>query len=198
MKVLVDTDAFCKLASCGLLAPALQALGCSMADARRLGALPFMVRRGSLARQLGADLAAKILKEVEQVPVAPEAPAAWLQLILDAEADIDPGEAQLLAVAADTPGCLLITGDKRALRCVHLVPGLAGALSGRVVTLEALMSHLCSRTTLMQVKHQIQPVLFLDASLKACFSSTDSLEGLANYQEDLAREVTGGLLWEPP
>ncbi|MDA1348447.1 MAG: hypothetical protein O3A47_06220 [Chloroflexi bacterium] len=57
---------------------------------------------------------------------------------------IDPGEAQILAAAAEA-GLLVISGDKRALRALREVEGFPDALAGRIVVMEAILVSLCDR-----------------------------------------------------
>src|SRR5688572_31331079 len=54
MRLLIDSDAFCKLAICELLDDAAAVLGASSAECGRLPALAFMLRKGNLRRKLGA------------------------------------------------------------------------------------------------------------------------------------------------
>jgi len=128
---------------------------------------------------------------------APEASATWLDRILAGANDLDPGEAQLLAVTADHPAVFLITGDKRAVLATGNVNGLPQAISGRVVTVEASLIAASGMIGINEVKRRVQPVLELDTALRACFASTDSLEGLKNYQADLVNRAPAGLLWSP-
>jgi hypothetical protein len=155
-----------------------------------------MLRRGALAQRLG-QRAAELERLASTIGVAPEPGAAWLDRILAAPAQFDPGEAQLLALAAEHAGVFLITGDKRAVEGIRTVDGLAEALRGRIVTIEAAFITLCGTHGVSEVKNRAASVLDLDASLRACFSSADSLEGLKNYQATLAARVPAGLLWTP-
>src|SRR5882724_2464134 len=136
MKALIDTDAFCKLGGCGLLDVVVRALGAELTETKRLAALPHMLRKGALARRLGS-LREPLQRLANGLDAAPEASATWLDRILAGANDLDPGEAQLLAVTADHPAVFLITGDKRAVLATGNVNGLPQAISGRVVTVEA-------------------------------------------------------------
>ena len=59
MRLLADTDILCKLAATGLLAGAASLLGGQAHAVERLPALPRMLRRGSLRKMLGEELADK-------------------------------------------------------------------------------------------------------------------------------------------
>jgi hypothetical protein len=197
MKVLIDSDAFCKLACCGLLERAIRVLGAEPSDARRLPALQHMLQRGKLAWSLGHERAEVALAAALTIDVVPEAEASRLQQILDAGAEIDSGEAQLLAIAAANTETLLVTGDKRALRELSRIPLLAAALTGRIVTLEAVLIALCDSEGEASVRGSVASIHDLDGTIKACFSSSDSGAGLQNYQSHFVHEVPAGLLWSP-
>lgn len=50
MKLLFDTDAFCKIGIANLLPDVAQLFGAELQECSRLYALPFMLRKGSLER----------------------------------------------------------------------------------------------------------------------------------------------------
>jgi hypothetical protein len=50
MRVLLDTDAFCKLAVAEVLHDTLGLLGAEPGDCGRLAALPYMLQRGGLRK----------------------------------------------------------------------------------------------------------------------------------------------------
>lgn len=52
MRLLLDTDAFCKLGAAGVFDDALSLLGLSVSDCGRLPALPYMLRKGSLRKEV--------------------------------------------------------------------------------------------------------------------------------------------------
>lgn len=152
MRLLLDTDAFCKLGIAGLLDAALAGLGVeSSEECARLGALPHMLRRGKLPRLYGSAQCESLVARAESIPVMPDAPAKWLDL-LAAATDVDPGEAQLVAMAAEARASLL-TGDKRALRTVASIATLPEALTGRIVSLEAVLLRMCETIPLRQPVH---------------------------------------------
>src|SRR5689334_22220285 len=100
MKLLVDTDAFCKLGVTALLLDLVQAVGVDLQDCSRLPALPHMLRRGSIRRRYGDVACEALLPLAESIPVIPQPSNVWLEQLVNIET-VDPGEAQLLAVAAE-------------------------------------------------------------------------------------------------
>lgn len=125
MKLLVDTDAFCKLGVAGLLRDAALMLGVELQECGRLPALPHMLRRGSLPRRYGARACEKLISIAQSMPVVPEPSTEWLDRITPIDV-IDPGEARILAAAAEFT-LAVVSGDKRALRAVKDAEGLAPA-----------------------------------------------------------------------
>lgn len=198
MKVLVDTDAFCKLGLAGLLTDAVASLGAQLADCRRLPALPHMLRRGSVPRRFGEDNCRALLATAEAIPPLQPCDSAWLDRFVPAPG-IDPGEAQLLSVAADQK-LLVLSGDKRALRAVRTVEGAPQALSGLVVTLEAMLIALHDPIGADVLRRRVAPLRPFDTTVGICFSddNPDSRSALWSYYSSLASEVAPLTLWRPP
>ena len=196
-RLLVDTDAYCKLGVAGLLNDAITALGVQVEECGRLAALPYMLRRGRLRRMLGDDASDALVGPAAEMPLAIQPRDRWLDP-LAAEDSIDPGEAQLLAASAEH-GLLLLTGDKRALHGLKNVPGYAGALNGRVVVLEAILTELCERYGVDIIRARIRPVMEVDIAVRVCFSDSNSspVAGLLSYYENLAVNVEPLNLWRP-
>ena len=72
MKLLVDTDVFCKLGIAGLLDAAAQILGGDRSECRRLAALPHMLRKGRLRDRFGATACDALIPIAEAMPVIPK------------------------------------------------------------------------------------------------------------------------------
>lgn len=196
MRLLVDTDAFCKLGAADLLSDAASQFGVGLEACERLPALPHMLRRGRLRKRLGEAHADHLLALSERLPVLSGAESAWLEQLVGIP-DIDPGELQLFAAVA-SGGRMLVSGDKRALRAVSAVPGLVPALSGRIVVVEAVLIALCQSRGIEVVRQRLQPAMVLDGSLRLCFSSPDPMVGLRSFFEGLIAEVAPLVLWVPP
>jgi len=196
MRLLIDTDAFCKLGVADLLDAALAAIGVDLSDCARLAALPHMLRRGKLVRLYGAERCSALLRRAEEIDVIPEASPEWLEPLAESR-DIDPGEAQLFAVAAQKKLSVL-TNDKRALRAVARVEAVRAALDGRIVSLEAMLSRLCDAMDLAQLRTALAS-LEHDQLVRICFSSgsPDPREALRSYLDSLQEEVSPLMLWGP-
>ena len=196
-RLLIDTDAYCKLAVAGLLTDAVAVLGVPIQECGRLAALPYMLRRGRLRRQFGDDQSDALARLAERLPLAIEPGDRWLDP-LTTVASIDPGEAQLLAASAEG-NLLLLTGDKRALHGVKDIPGYADALDGHIVVLEAILTELCLQLGVDIVRSRICPLLEVDTAVAVCFSDSQfsPLVGLVSYYEELAVNLSPLNLWRP-
>jgi hypothetical protein len=196
MPLLLDTDLFCKLGVARLFDAAVGALGIVESDCRRLAALPHMLRRGKLPRLYGQAQCEPIAVRAEAIGTMPNAVVTWLDR-LTGVSDIDPGEAQLFSVAAET-GAWLVTGDKRALRAVARVATFPDALAGRIITFEAILLLLCEKLGDATVRRALSP-LAEDQLVRVCFSpSHDSpRDALLSYQNSLQRELQPLVLWDP-
>jgi hypothetical protein len=197
MRLLLDTDAFCKLGAGGLLQSAAAILGVAWPECLRLPALPQMLRRGRLWRSLGDALCADLLPLAEGLSAVSAAPSDYLDQLSNLTA-VDPGEAQLLAHVAAS-GDLLLTGDKRALRVVKDLPGLTAALAGKIVLPEAILLALCIQSGDDQIRTAMAPALVLDTMLRTCFSAGNPAPraGLASYWGCSVRELAPLVLWSP-
>ena len=197
-KLLVDTDAFCKLSAANSLADATALLGVSLGECGRLASLPYMLRRSRLRTQYGDSLSDIMMNDAERMPVALQASAEWLEPLV-AVPSIDPGEALLLSATAEY-GKMLITGDKRALQAAKDLPGYAEALNGRVVVLEAILIALCVQLGDDLMRARVRDLTRVDTSIRNCFSDTNSspVIGLLSYFRDLASALSPLCLWRPP
>ena len=195
MNVLVDSDVFCKLGAANLLEPALLALRCQLKDGRRLPSLPYMLRRGRLPDSYGVEACTRLAAVASTIPVVGEPGNRWLDSLASVT-DIDPGEAQLFAKAAED-GMIVMTGDKKALSALSTIPGLSVALCGRIVVLEAILMSLCAAFGVDIISQSIRPIRHLDTTLRVCFSDTHStpVDALSSYYEDLVERVHPLVLW---
>lgn len=197
MKLLVDTDVFCKLGIAGLLPEAVGILGADLPACGRLRALPHMLRRGSLRNHYGAVACDALMPLAEAMPPVQRPGAIWLDALASISA-VDPGEVQLFAAAADF-GLVVVSGDKRALRAMKNVSGLSEALAGHVVVLEAILLALCERLGPEELRRRVIPVAASDTMLTACFSpgNLDLRGGLQSYYRDIVADVAPLVLWNP-
>ena len=187
--LLVDSDAFCKLGAAGLFLDVMAFFGVQIEECGILPALPYMLKRGRLRRQIGCELANSLIHLADKIPRAGQPSDQWLDP-LTPEPAIDPGEAQLLALSAEDSN-LLLTGDKRSLLSVSDIAGYPEVLSGRVVVLEAMLIGLCHAMGTETVRSKIGPFSRLDMAVRICFSATDvsPLIGLTSYFDDLSAAV---------
>ena len=197
MRILIDTDAFCKLAIGGMLEDSLNLFGASLSECGRLPTLPHMLRRGRLRTRYGPEICDRLLTVAMDMPVIESLSDTYLDLLIDIP-DIDPGEAQLFAKAADTD-LYLITGDKRSLRALKNVEGMSDALSGRIVVLESMLLELCETLGPEEMRIRIQGLGQFDNVVGICFSeqNDDPTVCLMSYFHGLAEEVRPLTLWDP-
>jgi hypothetical protein len=198
MKLLIDTDAFCKLGTGGLLLDGLNLLGVDLAACGRLAALPHMLRRGRLLKRYGKTACDSLLGIAKAIPPLPSADVHWLDLLAGVP-DIDSGEVQLFAVAAQHE-LFVMTGDKRALRAVRNIPGYAPALANRIIALEPLLHALCLHLGDEVVRQRLGTIIEADNTLMICFSSTNQSPraGLLSYSQALVADIHPLLIWNPP
>ena len=196
-RLLVDTDAYCKLEAAQLFTDSIKLLGLRVEDCGRLPALPYMLQRGRLRQRLGPEVADTIKAEVARMPVAMKPSDTWLAP-LAASDSFDPGEAQLLAVAAEH-GRLLLTGDKKAIKYIKDIPGFVEALDGRIIVLEAILADLCQEIGVEDLRSRAGPLLKVDTAVRLSFSDPASspIEGLLSYFGSIAADAKPLNLWRP-
>lgn len=197
LPLLVDSDAFCKLATANLLDATLALLGVDLAKCARLPALPYMLQRGALYRQYGDAQAEQLRKLSLAVPEMPEAETQWLDVFANVPS-IDPGEAQIFALAAER-GLRVLTGDKRALRAVSALPGVQAKLDGNVVTIEAVLLGLSGKMSETDLRYCGNVLANYDRMAKVVFGSANSslVEALGSYLGSLDQETSPMKLWHP-
>ncbi len=195
MQLLVDTDAFCKLAVGDVFVEAIGLVGVSLAECGRLAPLPHMLRRGILRRNYGSLACDKLIPVAESIPVAMQPTEAWLDKLVPIRA-IDPGEAQIFAAAAESR-LLVLSNDKRALRALKDVEGFADALAGRIIVLEAILLALCDHLGVETLRRRFNELVELDKVVKVCFSidNPDPKAALLSYFNNLVAELAPLVLW---
>ena len=143
MKLLIDTDAFCKLGIAGRLADAAGLFGANLSDCGRLAAVPFMLRRGRLFRRYGPEACSVLLAQAQGMHVCPELASASLEPFAS-DTNIDPGEVQLFAAATQFD-ITTISGDKRAIRSLKHATAVHHTLAGRIAALDGVLLALCEQ-----------------------------------------------------
>lgn len=139
--LLIDSDVFVLFAASGLLDRAIECLGFDRDDARRLDALPSMLRKGKKFEDLTAAERDAALTWCDRVAPFRESPNPDTMQKLAGIANIDNGEATLFATCHDNPVAVLLTGDKRALHALAKgAPAFCTKLAGRVACLEQVLA----------------------------------------------------------
>jgi hypothetical protein len=156
-----------------------------------------MLRRGSLRRYLGDALSDRLLPVVQAIAPVAEASVAWLDKLAH-EPEIDPGEAQLFAVAAERRSWI-VTGDKRSLTALAEIPDYVAATAGRIVIPECVLFALCGQLGVAEMHKRIQPVKAIDNVVKICFSENpgDPPAALLSYANDAETSLSPLKLWKP-
>lgn len=198
IRLLIDTDAFCKLGLAGLLEDAAGELGATLTACARLPALPYMLRRGTLRRHYGATACDRLLPLADKMPRIRPAGEEW-EKELAAVQEIDAGEAQLFATGAVSRNINILTGDKRAFKAVSRFEEIAAALSGRIAILEAVLLALCDRMGPDELRRHLAPLMDRDRTVEVCFSSDNPgpRGALRAYVEECARDSNPLVLWSP-
>jgi len=197
MKLLIDTDVFCKLGICGLLTEAIEIFNLQLSDCGRLPTLPYMLRRGRLRRLYGQEQCDALLPTCKKIPAVVLENEQWLDRLTPIP-EVDPGEALIFATAAEHH-MLVMTGDKRALVALKNLPEFQTALTGRIIGFEAILIALCDRHGTAEMRARVEPLRPKDAIIDVCFSdgNDDPCEGLLSYHKDLERSVRPLQLWDP-
>ena len=198
----MDTDVFVKLGIASLLDDVYALFGAIAEDCRRLPALPHMLRRGAIPALHGREACARLIPIADAMALAPTPSVAWLDRFANVP-QIDPGEAQLFASAAEH-GLVVVTGDKRSVIAASKIDGTAEPLARRVACMEAVLVGLCRRLGAKRVRSALGPLVAVedrqDKLVRVCFSdgNTDPVGALMSYFNDIKRNVAPLLLWEPP
>jgi hypothetical protein len=195
--LLIDSDAFCKLAIANLLDEALELLGVTKAQCERLPTLPPTLRRGRLRRELGDSIADGLIPVADSIDPMDEPSEDWLNALAGNSA-IDVGEAQIYALAAEH-GCRVLTGDKRAMAEISKLDRFRIKLDGQIVSIEAVLLGLVELMSETELRARGRLLAEYDKMARSVFSSNESplVEGLESYLGSLEREVRPMKLWRP-
>jgi hypothetical protein len=142
-RLLVDNDAFILLSGAGFLQQAIESLGCSFENARRLQSLEFMLRKPARCLlKYSADVRNRALEQCGRMPSLEIRPASTLLEQFVTVQEVDDGEAVLYGLVAEQPHCMLASNDKRAMLAVATDRRLASvreAVSGRIICMETVV-----------------------------------------------------------
>lgn len=195
MRLLVDSDAFCKLAASDLLSDTAALFNAELTECGRLPALHHMLRRGRLRQTYGATACDRLIPLAESIPQVVAESTSWLEQLTHIP-NIDPGEAILFATAADL-GIPVVTGDIRSLRALKSLDRFPEALAGRIAVLEAVLLALCGHLGAAAVRAKVEPIRQIDTVMTICFSPgvPEPESGLRSYFSDRRSELAPLVLW---
>lgn len=203
----LDNDVISKLASCDLLDDAIESLDSNMASVQILSTFKHRFgitnasRRSRIEQEVGQEAFQRILSFQQGVGEIAAAPNELLLMFEDLPA-IDAGEAQLFASACESPGVLVVTGDKRSicsLASARACQEIVQSLAGRVVCLEQVVKEVINTKGFDYAKRKIVPGVDCDTALRAVFGmgldaeEDNVLRSLESYIEHL-RGTSGDLL----
>jgi hypothetical protein len=198
----VDVDAVAKLAHWQLL-PELPALtGFPFAQMATVSSLKHRAHRattqpdGKLFRTAqAAQLAHQTLQQMGSL----DAPATDLLAPFADAPGIDSGEAILMAHTLANGGSVLVTGDKRALRALAVLP-IAASLAARILILEQIVRKCLGVKGRSWLLVHMCPHREIDKAIGACLGSqcdaseANILQGLQSYASEMENLVTPSLL----
>lgn len=204
----LDNDVISKLASCDLLDEAIEALNSQRKSVRILSTFKHRFgitnarRRAQIEQEVGSVVFGRIedfQRSVGEIPVAPHE----LVLAFEDLPAVDAGEAQLFASASTSNGVLVVTGDKRSIRCLASArecAAIARSLKHRVVCFEQVLLRVIRDRGFEHTKRKVVPAVDCDTALRAVFGmgldaeEANVIRALDGYVESLRRE-SGDLLW---
>ncbi|MFY9343326.1 MAG: hypothetical protein WAT39_12595 [Planctomycetota bacterium] len=176
MTLFLDNDVLVKLASWDLLEDGITACGSEPGDVTVLPTTRFWLGlAGRKKCKYPSEVEARLQSFLAVARVCAGDPAAGDGSLPRVD-NVDPGDAILIAAAAESAGSLLVTGDKRCILAVATVPAFAtyaARLTGRVLCLEQVLLRTIDRLGFEQVKQRVvgSNQLALDTSVRAAFGS---------------------------
>ena len=206
MSCVTDNDFVIQLAAWNLLnefqAFLRDSLGVAEADIYVLDALPARIHKGDtkLERQYGNGALARVQRFCEnkgRVRSLPSDPSL-LASIASVQA-IDPGEAILIATAAQTPGTYLATNEWRFLEALATHPDQCAAahdaLKGRVLHLKQFIRYLLDAKGFQALKNVVTPANGSDIIIQRAFAQ-NAAGARATLDEEIAtlQRIAKGML----
>lgn len=189
----IDVDAVCKLAHWEILPLLPDLLGCTWNEISTVSSLRFRAQRaiekpdGKLFRSSAAALCVvDCMSKMSAMPT----PNADVLEDLNAIAQVDPGEAVLIAVALSHPSGIFITGDKRALRALAQHP-LATRLASRIGLVEQILELCLAQKGREWLLENIREHQAIDKAIamvvgSSCDASLENLrDGLNSYISEI-------------
>lgn len=157
LRACIDSDALVNLLALGCFEDALKCIGCDEHSCFRLPSIVAQLERGRWVgeRWPKADRAAMVAI-ARQLPVLPQSQNIAIQSALNGVDGIDEGEAYILARALEDPQLLVLTGDGRMIRALHLPPPVVDleSLRGRIVIFPQMVGALVNRLSVTEVEYR--------------------------------------------
>ncbi len=199
--LLLDSDIFILHAGADLLPELVAAAGFDLSEARRLAALPHMLRKGRMSKRHPSGVVTKAQEWCTRIRSIDEVPSPHLVDLLAAMPGIDEGETYLFSLAAERRS-IVATGDKRA--CVALATAdrqIAEPLQGKIICLETALLLLLDQVGYATLAKGFTPAMAYNQTLRVLLSQGEQTPeehfrgALASYYAAVERDV-GTLLFD--
>jgi hypothetical protein len=193
--LMVDVDAFCKLAHWNIL-PHLP--GLTGIPWQRIATISSLLHR---AQRATAKPDMKIFHTSQAARLAVESmgymgklgkPVPESLVLLEGVSQIDVGEAVLFSLLMDNHESCLLTGDKKALKSLATLD-CADRVSGRIITIEQIMLICLKKMGEEWFKSNVCPFKDIDTSIRLVMGSCcqhagiNLIEGLLSFINEIMR-----------
>lgn len=157
LRACIDSDALVNLLALGCFKEALTCIGCDEHSCFRLPSVVAQIERGRWVgeRWPKADRAAMVAI-AQRLPVLPLPQNIAVQEALNSVDGIDEGESFILARALEDPELLVLTGDGRMIRALHLPPPVVNleSLRGRILIFPQVIGALVGSLSIAEVEYR--------------------------------------------
>ena len=207
-RLLLDNDAFILLAGASLLREAINLLGFEFAEARRLPALLYMLRKPARAFQkYPREVLSRALEECDLVAELEEAPTLETQTFFAGGVQgVDAGEAVLFGLTAEHSLYYMASNDKTAMRAVAKearLKEIRQAVAGRVICMETVTRKMIQSLGPTIIAQRFGGVLASDKRLATILSPANSdrpqdcLLAVESFLGGLRHDLGNDFLFEP-
>lgn len=198
----IDIDAMCKLAHWRILPLLPELTGVAWENMGTMASLRFRALRttdqpdGKLFR---CEEAARLVVECMEKMSPLSDPTPERLGLFQSSAQIDAGEAVLLALTMDDPEGCLLTGDKRALKAVSRLE-IAGELVGSILVLEQIFLMALQKMGRPWILKNVCPFRDIDKAVgvilgNRCDAEEGAIqEGVASYLREIGQYHNPSLL----
>jgi hypothetical protein len=207
----IDNDILLKLVAFRLFKDAIASLGLTQNDLRVLPTAKSVFLRKRSQREIYSDdiweQAIALVESCQSIPSL-SAVASAETLIeatqLEPFKDIHQGESSLILATRNTPGFVLMSGDKSCLKVLpQIPPNMYKRLCGNVVCLEQIILVMIDVLGFDEVCSRITPATQYDKTMKICFGYSEPFPemevrtALQSYLNDIHSAAPGLLLKLP-